>query len=570
MKLKKPALKVRSVGKVKRVVRVLPSTKVSGNTDDISSALKMRDASNALPDDPFTSFYSGTAASLSILEPDHDLHGMAHVITISNILRQCVEAMTVNTTAYGYALEYIGPEGEEESKESQAEKKRAKRLLRYPSPGETLRQILEKFVWDRESLGFRAIEVVRNDDNEIINFNHIPAITIRKTQQERDLVEYEEEITDEDTGEQETVTVSRRFRRYVQCVGMDMVYFKEFGDPRNISSKTGEEILDEELLEREEELATEIIFDEFYTPGSTYGLPRWFGVLPAVLGSRESELVNLDFFRENAIPAMAVLVSGGALTAESFDNISQYITGMKGREAMQRVMVLEASADETGSTEHSAPAPKIDMKPMISERQQDGLFREYDNHNITKVRSSFRLPPILVGKAEDYTRASALASIKTTEGQVFSPERGTIEDIFNHKIFRNLDIRNWKFKLLGPPTTDAEELSSIISALGSQGALTPNVVIKLANSILNVHIEPVLEDWGDYPFEIISSMIDSGKTIIGLDEFIKEVQEKAPAAVEPPTDEATKKRRTSSARRVPLKIHRKIANIRKTKREKAA
>lgn len=191
---------------------------------------------------------------------------------------------------------------------------------------------------------------------------------------------------------------------------------------------------------------------------------------------------------------------------------------------MHRIMVLEASADDTGSVEHGAPAPRITMQPMISERQQDGLFREYDIHNITKVRSAFRLPPILVGKAEDYTRASALASIKTAEDQVFVPERSRMDDLINNHILSTYHPRFWRYKSLGPATTDAEDLSKILTALGTQGALTPNVVIKLANKMLGITIAPIMDDWGDFPFEVIQSYVDQGATIKGLDKFIKQLK----------------------------------------------
>lgn len=526
---------MKSTVKIKRtprrktgVVRVLPKAeKAEGHTSSFDETLlKAADRSNALGD-PFESDYTlelGVAHS-SVINPDADLNAMANVVTVSNILRQCIEAMVTNTTSFGYTLEYIGPEGHENDAPQQDEKKMLQELLDNPAPGESLRDTFEKMQWDKESIGYRAMECIRDENGErVISFNHIPAITLRKTRQDRRPTQYyEERINDE--GVVVRKLVARRFRRYIQRIGSSKIFFKEFGDPRDIDMRDGSVIPPEELEERRDFVATEILWDEFYTPGKQYGQPRWIGVLPEILGSRESVLVNLNFFRENAIPAMAVMVSGGALTQDTFENLSQYITAVKGSDAMQRILILEASADELGSTEHSAPAPKIEMKPMISERQQDGLFREYDIHNITKVRSAFRLPPILVGKAEDYTRASALASIKTAEDQVFLPERTRNDDMVNNKILATYNPRFWRYRSNGPVTTDSEDLAKILDALGAQGALTPNVVIKLANKMLGIYIEPVMDDWGDYPFELITAYAAQGAKIKGLDKFIEQVQQ---------------------------------------------
>ena len=48
---------------------------------------------------------------------------------------------------------------------------------------------------------------------------------------------------------------------------------------------------------------------------------------------------------------------------------------------------------------------KLDIKPLVGSQHKDALFQEYSKNNQDKIRRSFRLPPILVGRADDYTRA---------------------------------------------------------------------------------------------------------------------------------------------------------------------
>lgn len=471
--------------------------------------------------DPFVELYEIDSAAYRIVEPVYAFRDLINIYIESTILRQCVEAYKVNIESYGYVWEYVGKEGKQNSKEAKAEKAKLESLINRMTGGRcTLEELRENSRIDYEVLGWRTFEVGRNVDGEITLFDHIPASTLRMTKKDPDSVDVDVEIINYETGDVETHTISRTFRRFVQynAAAQKRVYFKEFGDPRNINPDTGKE--DNSISP--EDAATEIYVDAQYVPGHVYGLPRWAGQLPAILGSKEAELVNLNFFRENAIPAMAVLVSGGALTEESFQKLEAYILALKGQKSMNRVLVLEAAADDAaGGIDHSQPAPKIELKPMISERQQDGLFRDYDEHNNQKIRSSFRLPPIFVGRAEDYTRASAFASMQTAENQIFIPERMRFDTIVNKKILSTYKPKYWVFKSLGAPLSDPDAISKILKALGDQGALTPNTVIKVANKLLDVDIETIPDEWGDVPFQIIVPMVKSGIVIKGLDSFIK-------------------------------------------------
>lgn len=452
----------------------------------------------------------------------------------SNILRQCIEAYVTNIEAYGHLLEYVGPTGSEDSKEAQTEKRKLNSVLKMPAPGRNLRDIREASRWDKETLGNRFFEISRNQLNEIVLFDQIPGSTMRMTKRDKDHTDVEVEFPDPEKDGTIMRTVSRHFRRFVQ-LGQSgkKIFFKEFGDPRAIDPKTGK--VDPTLTI--EDQATEVFHDFIYSPGSVYGLPRWIGQIPSVLGSRESELVNLNFFRENAIPAMSVLISGGALTEDSFERIEDYINAARGRDAMQRVMVLEASADETqGSIDHSQPAPKIDMKPMLSQRQQDGLFQVYDQNNMQKIRSSFRLPPIFVGRAEDYTRSSAHASILVAENQIFIPERLSFDDIMNDHILSTYKPKFWRFKTMGPSINDPESLTRMIDSFSKQGAVSPNTVIKLANKVLDSEISPIMEEWGDAPFAIVMDAVKRGIPIPGLDAFIAKIDEPDENNASPATD----------------------------------
>jgi PBSX family phage portal protein len=479
------------------------------------------------------------AAGLHPINPLYPFNALSKLIHRSNVLRQCIESYVVNIESYGHMLEYVGPEGQESSGAAQEEKRLLEAFLSSCSPTMTLRELRERSRWDLETMGNRFFEISRNLAGQVVMMDHLPGVTMFRTRREEKPIEVTIEIPNPaNPKEMVRRTALRNFCRFMQMsmgvTSWKRVFFKEFGDPRPISPVTGE--VDYSLPI--EDQATEVMMLSLYTPGQVYGLPRWIGQLPSILGSRESEMVNLNFFRENAIPAMAVLISGGALTNESFQIIEDYINALRGQKAMQRILVLEASADDTqGSTDHALPAPKIDMKPMISERQQDGLFKDYDQACQQKVRSSFRLPPIYAGRAEDYTRASAFASMVTAENQIFAPERQGFDDIMNNRILKTYRPRFWRYKSMGVPLADPENLSKMLTTLDGTGALTPNAAIKIAKKVLDIQLDPITEDWGDFPFSAVMKYIEAGVEVPGLTKFIANLQmvkDAATAANAPP------------------------------------
>lgn len=454
-----------------------------------------------------------SSSGVRILEPMWANRDLIRIYQTSTILRQCVDSYVTNIESYGTALEYVGPTGQEHGRAAQNEKRRLQRLLdNLTTDGRPLKQHREDSRHDKEVLGARCFEVLVDTQGRVVGFDHIPVSTVQVTTIETEGVEVK--VTDPVTGG--VKWVRRRFRRFIQISGSGKrTWFKEWGDPRPISPDTGK--VDTALSIEDE--ATAIYYDRLYSPGTPLGVPRWAGAIPTLLGSREAEMVNLNFFRDNAIPAMAVLVSGGALTEESFEKIDQYIAGVRGQAAMNRIVVLEASADaaDAASVDGSLAAPKVDIKPMLSERQHEGLFSNYIADSSSKARSAFRLPPIYIGSASEYNRASAAASMLTADQQIFVPERSQWDLMFEHLVLSSHNIRLWRVRSQGPGLQDPQEVARIVTSLGAEGALTPNTAIKLANRHLDANIPPVMEAWGDLPFKLVLEAVNKGATVPGLD-----------------------------------------------------
>lgn len=470
--------------------------------------------------DPFKDHYGETGAEgFSLLEPAYSFYALMRLPDENSTLKQCIAAMVTNIDGHGSRLEYIGPEGEEESPASLAEKASFEELIGYPNDDYTLQTMRDRLRWDYETLGNAYLEIGRDAKGRITMLSHIPAHTVRVTN--RDIESTEVDVALPRQGKQ-TTRISKRFRRYVQLVGARRVYFKEFGDPRKIDPRTG--LVAPRL--RMNQSATEIYHFSQYNPGSPYGMPRWFNQLPAVMGSRQAELTNLDFFKENAIPAMMLLVSGGLLTSESLDAIENHFQQARGRVSMNRVAVIEVGGDPANAPDNGAmPVPKVELKPLQGERQSDALFQEYEKACSDKIRSSFRLPPLYVGLAQDLTYATAKTSFEVAESQIFTPERQKFDDFMNNRIFSTLQPKYWQFRSLPPRLASREDVINALGVFERIGALTPNVTIQLANEFFDLQIRPVNEKWGDYPFSLITTMVQTnqltGSAFAGLADVIQ-------------------------------------------------
>jgi hypothetical protein len=231
-----------------------------------------------------------------------------------------------------------------------------------------------------------------------------------------------------------------------------------------------------------------------------------------VLGSADADRVNRNFFKENAIPAMALLVSGGLVRQETLDAIEDHFNSQRGVRSMNRVLVVEAEGDITAASDKGAvPAPRIELKPLGLDRQNDQLFGQYLASNGERIRASFRLPPIFIGSGQDYTYATAKTSYSVAEGQVFKPKRGVFQEFVNRDLLTSLGVQYWQFVLLGPEITDNAESLAAITTMHQIGALTPNVAIGMANRLFRLQIPPVTAAWGDVPFQFSNTLAQQGR-----------------------------------------------------------
>lgn len=367
----------------------------------------------------------------------------------------------------------------------------------------TFKQLRERTRVDLESTGVAYWEVTRNCSGKVTQLAHVQSHVMRITNADKRI-----EVTalrrTSDVGITRT-KVTRRFRRYVQLVGgSERVWFKEFGDPRIMSSCTGKFYSSVETL-REAELdappATEILYWSIYSPVSVYGAPRWTGALAAVLGTRESEEINVAYFTNKCIPPMAIMVEDGTLAegavARIKDTIRQQI---QGRENFHSMLIIEAKAQTVsdGSGGTRTTSPKIKIEPLTQHQQQDALFQQYEQNNAEKVGQQFRLPRLLRGQMADFNRATAEAALEYAETQVFQPLRIDFDTTID-RLMVELGVRFWRFRSGAPLVRNPEQLSKMLTSVVDASIIVPREAREIAGDIFGRKFDPIDEQWVNEP-----------------------------------------------------------------------
>lgn len=459
--------------------------------------------------DPFAAYYGD-----GILEPPYDLDYLARLPEQSNSLNQCVEAMEVNIDGFGFTLEPNGeadPEGDGVPiKAAEDERKAIMHFFEFCNPDMPYSQLRRRVRRDLEVLGNGYWEIIRDGKGDIAWIEHIEGHTMRLTRLDEEYTPITLIIRDDASNELQPYDYRKRFRRFVQIRDGIKVYFKEFGDPRLIDANTGRVRSEDEVGDFTP--ATEVIHFKLYSPCSPYGVPRWIGNLLAVLGSRQAEEVNYEYFENNTIPPLALLVAG-QLGAGTVERIEDFINDhMRGRQSFNKILVIEANAMGVVAPGSQAPKTSIQFQHLSDAQQKDSLFDNYDRTNREKIRSSFRLPPIFVGLTTDYTRATARESREVAEEQVFGPEREDHDFVINRVLFPAMGVRYWTYKSKAPVTNDSEIMAGVLDSFCRCGMTVREARDEISRLLNRPLTTPEGEEpaWLDLPMAVYLAQLQHG------------------------------------------------------------
>lgn len=507
-----------------------------------------------------------------LLDPPYAMKKLTLLAEMSSCLNQHIEAISTNVDQFGWkyepAIKLDAPDNKDKVKEaiycekiadagvsgedtetvseptakevnerlkklqllSKVELNKLKSFFTVVYPDGSFIELRSKTRKDLEVTGNAFWEILRDKAGRISRIVLAPVIYMRLTPIDKSPTEIKERVPKSDISWEEVKQV-RYFRKFAE-VSNDQkkvkAYFKEFGDPRLISRLTGKEYKDIKEFDADKDRpkndvpATEILHFTLYSAFSDpYGVPRWIGNLPAVLGSRELDEVNLGYFENKTVPPLALLVAGGRLAKGVVPRIEEFIEqNLKGRKNFHKILILEAEGQKgVGAT--STVVPTVKFVPLREAQQQDALFQDYDEANWQKIGSSFRLPRILVGRDRQINRATATASLRFAEEQVFEPIRNTFDELINRKIFADLNITFWRFRSNTPITRDPEILAAILKDLSDSGIITPAEGRVFASDVFNRELATSDAFWTKQPYHLtLVEAKKSGFPVDGLPDLI--------------------------------------------------
>lgn len=388
------------------------------------------------PEDEFTDLYWSQSSSQNvILTPPYEPKRLHRLSSQNNVLNQCIEAMEVNIDGTGY--DFVPAEGLDASAINEAEKKLVTSFFNEPIPGKTFLQIRRRLRRDMESTGYGFLEVLRNVKGDVVGFRNIDSHAIRFVKLDAPVM-VAKTITRGGTDiEIKMLDRERRFVQNVQSSSYGLHYYREFGTTRHCSRITGEWESETNVIDQNNRATELIVFNVNPDVMSPYGIPRWINQLPSVLGSRKAEEDNLEFLDSGGMPPAIIFVQGGVLAGTAADQLNHYLTGQlknRNRAVVVEVQSSSGTLDATGSVQ-------VKVERFGSERANDALYQSFDKNAEEHVRIGFRLPPLFIGRSNDYSFATAVVSYMVAEAQVFQPEREEFDSIINKTLLKALGIK---------------------------------------------------------------------------------------------------------------------------------
>lgn len=500
----------------------------------------------------YDAFYELAKAG-KIIEPPFDKLALSMLEEISTELRSCYDAMIVNLSGFGYRFPCrvkkteTGEYPEELKSEIKKEEIFLKNFFAYCTD-ESFVEFRQKQDYDLESTGECYMEIIRSPKGEIQGFTHIPSYQMAITKQEEQPILYSRKILV--SNEDDSISIKKklewkRFRKYVQCrvtrlngisienASIKKRWFKEFGDPRTYDNETGE-IVPEKDVDKfpEEKKANEIFRRYLYSPRTAYGLPRYIGNLLSIYGDRKAEEINFTTFRNQNVPSMVIAVSNGALTEGSLERVKEFVESqIQESDNYSKFLIIETEMSEEGDDPlHS----KIDIKPLTDAQTTDALFQNYSKNNRDKIRRVWRLPPIYVGKADDYTRATAESSRQLGDEQIFNPEREKFDFFVNRILLPVMGVTYHVFRTNTPNTTDNAQIVKILAGAEKTGGMTPRIARIMLEDILSIELPDFPKDFqADLPFSLImaeavknkADTSEPGQTVTALKSVFGDVED---------------------------------------------
>ncbi len=328
----------------------------------------------------------------------------------TELFGQCIEAITQSAFGHGYIFT-------KQNEEVKNDDLRA--IIENISPSEIFTEVIKRWASQTILYGYSAIEIMLSNDGKTFEFANIPVQDLRIT------------LPDEIPTEYAINGESRhyRFRRYVQVVSDNIIYFKELHDPRVIDYKTGN------ITTQADQSANPVLWlDNGNYTTHAYPVPTWQGSGYQALSLAQVHKLNYNHFHNGRIQTKILLVSGSEYTQEEMEAIHTQISESKGVENAGQIIIVQAppsQIDVDSGMDTKLSKVDMDLVNLVDNQDKDPQFLEFIKDCREGVMSAFRVPPIVLGLSNDYNKATSEDAINTFLKMVVMPLQEKVENKLN-------------------------------------------------------------------------------------------------------------------------------------------
>ena len=413
-------------------------------------------------------------AGTSVLDPKYNPYDLIALLDLYTYHASCVEAVSVDSTGINYTMKPV--EGVEPV---DTEKERFIEVLDNSTP--SINTHLQRVVYDRRSIGYGALEVIREDKSEsdIMRFKHIPAQTLRRhTDLKRVL-----HVTS--TGK----------RVWFVIYGKN---YDEHGNKCDVHADTGA-FHPYNSLEAKDK-ANEILWTQEYAPGTDYyGRPPIVSCLGSIKGDISAVKYNNSFFDNYGMPKFAITVTGDFadydvdpddpdydITQTLRYKISQQIKEVI-KNPHSAICITIPSEGEEGNVE-------LKITPL-SVQTEEGHFRMFRKDTRDEVIHAHHVDPSRLG-IYDAGTLNGTNSDNTKDSYKYGtivPIKAEMEALIN-RVAEELGVTSWKFHLEDVAPVDYAKDLVLAEFLFQRGAMTIRELIENFGSKFGL----TMEDPDDY------------------------------------------------------------------------
>lgn len=276
------------------------------------------------------------------------------------------------------------------------------------------------------------------------------------------------------------------------------IYFKEVFDPRVIDRKSGQIYTQDEFnkLSKKDKLkinqANSLYHFKLNDLNNGFGLPRWANCQDTIRLNLLIEQNNSAYY-SNAMKSDLVISSTSGLSESSVEQLKQVVKDSANIEKARSTVIL--TPDEFSSSVSEA-SPKIDIRELNANKE--GQFLELYKINNQQIISSCGLHPINIGLTESYNKATAEASLRSTEEIVFEPSRQLITSFVNSVLFPLWDVKYHVFSCESSTKSSTKEKVDILKSLMQAGLTIKEIRNEIAN-ITGIKLTDIKDDWISKP-----------------------------------------------------------------------